>query len=291
MRRASRSSSTSPGARTSASTRACPRARWRSGRRRAHLDAQDRRGATQAAMLHIADGRVDAERVSRSIRLVRSTSPSSLLLASLDGARRQLALHGEQMLHETLQAIAEARAKLGRRSAGRGRSKTPTRCGSCSTCAPAAAPATSGPTRCGATTTSTSSWRRRRRSCSSSASASGPRRCGAWPATSRRSPSGSRAPGETSAIVRPPATLANEMAVEPARRLPRRGRGRRRRRRGRPRVVRVDRRLPAGHPALLPGERIGSETVAYLREIVAGGARLHGASDPSFASVNVLIEE
>ena len=48
---------------------------------------------------------------------------------------------------------------------------------------------------------------------------------------------------------------------------------------------------PPGIPALLPGERITAETVAYLREIVAGGARLHGASDPSFATVNVLIEE
>ena len=41
---------------------------------------------------------------------------------------------------------------------------------------------------------------------------------------------------------------------------------------------------------LLPGERITAETVAYLREIVREGARLHGASDPSFAMINVLSE-
>ena len=47
---------------------------------------------------------------------------------------------------------------------------------------------------------------------------------------------------------------------------------------------------PPGIPALLPGERITAETVAYLREIVGEGARLHGASDPSFATINVLSE-
>ena len=45
---------------------------------------------------------------------------------------------------------------------------------------------------------------------------------------------------------------------------------------------------PPGIPALLPGERITAATVGYLREIVASGARLHGASDPSFATVTVL---
>src|SRR5919201_6317668 len=60
---------------------------------------------TQSAMLHVGQGgRIDLAAVARAVRLVRSTSPSSLLLASLDGARRQMALHGEQLLHETLQA-------------------------------------------------------------------------------------------------------------------------------------------------------------------------------------------
>ena len=45
---------------------------------------------------------------------------------------------------------------------------------------------------------------------------------------------------------------------------------------------------PPGIPALLPGERITAETVAYLRELVASGARLHGASDPAFGTINVL---
>src|SRR5918994_1909662 len=68
---------------------------------------------TQSAMLHLADGtRLDEGAVARAVRLLRSTSPSSLLLASLDGARRQLALHGEQILHETLLGIGRAREKL-----------------------------------------------------------------------------------------------------------------------------------------------------------------------------------
>src|SRR5919106_999162 len=48
---------------------------------------------TQSAMLHVSDsGRVDAAAVGHALRLLRSTSPSSLLIASLDGARRQLVL-------------------------------------------------------------------------------------------------------------------------------------------------------------------------------------------------------
>src|SRR6188472_576376 len=47
---------------------------------------------TQSAMLHIGrDSRIDVAAVARALRLLRSTSPSSLLLSSLDGARRQLA--------------------------------------------------------------------------------------------------------------------------------------------------------------------------------------------------------
>src|ERR671917_1657081 len=68
---------------------------------------------TQSAMLHVSDsGRVDIGAVARALRLLRSTSPSSLRIASLDAARRQLALHGEQLLHETLGAIEVAREKL-----------------------------------------------------------------------------------------------------------------------------------------------------------------------------------
>ena len=47
---------------------------------------------------------------------------------------------------------------------------------------------------------------------------------------------------------------------------------------------------PPGIPALLPGERITEQTIAYLRELVECGARLHGAGDPAFRTVQVLRE-
>ena len=57
---------------------------------------------TQSALLHVSgSGRRRAEAVGRTLRLMRSTSPSSLLMLSLDGARRQLVLHGEALLSNT----------------------------------------------------------------------------------------------------------------------------------------------------------------------------------------------
>ena len=47
---------------------------------------------------------------------------------------------------------------------------------------------------------------------------------------------------------------------------------------------------PPGIPALLPGERITAEAVAYLRELREAGARLHGASDPAFRTIVVLCD-
>src|SRR5205823_2153344 len=68
---------------------------------------------TQSAMLHVGrDPMLDADRLARAIRLVRSTSPSSLLLASLDAARRQLAVHGHALLERTLAAASSARAAI-----------------------------------------------------------------------------------------------------------------------------------------------------------------------------------
>jgi lysine decarboxylase len=48
---------------------------------------------------------------------------------------------------------------------------------------------------------------------------------------------------------------------------------------------------PPGIPALLPGERITDEVVKYLKELTSAGARLHGAADPSFGTVRVLVED
>jgi lysine decarboxylase len=67
---------------------------------------------TQSAMIHLghaAEGRLDEDVVDRTVTLVESTSPSSLLYASLDAARRHAAAAGREMLAETMAAVARAR--------------------------------------------------------------------------------------------------------------------------------------------------------------------------------------
>jgi arginine decarboxylase len=57
---------------------------------------------TQASMLHLQGKRIDPQRISQALQLVHSTSPSYLLLASLDGARQQMAIEGEALLNQTI---------------------------------------------------------------------------------------------------------------------------------------------------------------------------------------------
>ena len=255
---------------------------------------------TQSAMLHVGHGgRIDPAAVARVIRLVRSTSPSSLLLASLDGARRQMALHGEQLLHETLQAIEACREKLatipsiglvdsgfvGRpgiagydplrivvdvRETGRTGYEVADALRRSYDVIPELATQ--------ATIVFLVGLAERRKTLL--------RLAGDLEEVVKRiGTAGSIAP-----IVRPPATLRNEMAVAPRAAFL-----------GEAEEVGVEDAVgrvscesiagyPPGIPALLPGERISVETVAYLRELVASGARLHGASDPRFERVHVLVE-
>ncbi len=68
---------------------------------------------TQAAMLHLGDGgRIDAAVVDRCVSLVETTSPSGLLSGSLDAARRQAAVHGAELLTETLAAVVKTRERI-----------------------------------------------------------------------------------------------------------------------------------------------------------------------------------
>ncbi|MGH2831265.1 MAG: aminotransferase class I/II-fold pyridoxal phosphate-dependent enzyme [Solirubrobacteraceae bacterium] len=70
---------------------------------------------TQSAMLHLGEGvaGIPGEQVvDRAVTLVESTSPNSLLLASLDGARHQAAVHGHQLLDHTMLALAQARSEI-----------------------------------------------------------------------------------------------------------------------------------------------------------------------------------
>jgi arginine decarboxylase len=67
---------------------------------------------TQAAMLHLGSERIDAAVVDRCVSLVETTSPSALLGGSLDAARRQAAVHGEELLDQTIAGIAVTREAI-----------------------------------------------------------------------------------------------------------------------------------------------------------------------------------
>jgi len=255
---------------------------------------------TQSAMLHVArDGRIDPERMARAVRLVRSTSPNALLLASLDGARRQLAVHGEALLSETLRAAARTRAAIddvpgcsvvGERLVGRPgvagwdplRIVVDVRGTGCSGYEVAAALKAAYDIHVELATHATlvlvlgvdqpvDALERFAHDFAETvariARPSGP---------------------ETEALTRPPAALEHELVLAPRDAFL-----------GESEAVAVDAAVgrvsceaiagyPPGIPALLPGERVTAEVVAYLRELVTAGARLHGASDPAFETIHVL---
>ncbi|MGL5062533.1 MAG: aminotransferase class I/II-fold pyridoxal phosphate-dependent enzyme, partial [Microcoleus sp.] len=67
---------------------------------------------TQASMLHVQGDRIDIHRLNQALQLVQSTSPSYLLLASLDAARQQIALQGKQLIDRTLMLAETGRSGL-----------------------------------------------------------------------------------------------------------------------------------------------------------------------------------
>jgi arginine decarboxylase len=255
---------------------------------------------TQSAMLHVVDGeRIDIGAVGRAMRLLRTTSPSSLLLGSLDASRRQLAVHGEAILHETLAAIRRTREKLasidcleliGEPQVGRPgvvawdpmRIAIDVRGTGCSGYEVADALRQSYDVQpelaTHATVVLVVGMGERPEALE--------RVAGDIDETVKRI----ARPGQGAALVRPPAAFGNAMDVAPRDAFL-----------GEAELVGVDDAVgriscesiagyPPGIPALLPGERITRETVDYLRELVASSARLHGASDPEFRTVNVLSE-
>jgi len=255
---------------------------------------------TQSAMLHAGPaGRIDAAEVARMLRLTRSTSPSALLMASLDAARRQLAVHGEALLERTFAARAGVRpavaavpgvrviddAFVGRpgvtgwdplrivldvRETGRTGFEL------------AAALREDYDIHVELATHATMVLML--------GLAQSPddleRFSHDFAAVVRRI----GRPGASVPLVRAPGALRNEVVVPPREAFL-----------GEVEVRAVDDAVdcvsgesiagyPPGIPALLPGERVTAELVAYLRELRDAGARLHGASDPSFATLCVLRE-
>jgi arginine decarboxylase len=253
---------------------------------------------TQSAMLHVAaGGAVNADEVSRCVRLVRSTSPNSLLLASLDSARRQLAIHGEALLDRTLAASVRARAALepipgcavvGEEMVGRPgvagwdplRIVIDIRGTGCTGYEIAAELRASYDIYIELATHATLVL------VLGMGQPVEPleRFTHDFAETVRRL---SRA-GQAPAIARPPAALEHQTVV-PIREAFL----------GAGETVAVEDAIgriscesiagyPPGVPALLPGERVTDEVVSYLRALTAAGARLHGAADPTFETIRVL---
>nr|WP_238568915.1 aminotransferase class I/II-fold pyridoxal phosphate-dependent enzyme [Xenococcus sp. PCC 7305] len=67
---------------------------------------------TQASMMHLQGNRIDPQRLSKALALVESTSPSYILLASLDAARKQMALQGKELMTQTIALAQLARKRL-----------------------------------------------------------------------------------------------------------------------------------------------------------------------------------
>jgi arginine decarboxylase len=255
---------------------------------------------TQSAMLHVArDGLIDPDTIARTVRLVRSTSPSSLLFASLDAARRQLAVHGDALLERTLAAGARTRVAIdavpgcevvGGALVGRPgvagwdplRLVVDVRGTGCTGYEIAEALRSSYDTYTELATHATVVF------VLGLAQAVEPLerlahdfqetvRQIARPGRLREAPSAPMGGDSETAATPREAFLGVGESVPVSEAV------------GRVSCEAIA-GYPPGVPALLPGERITAEMVEYLRELTAAGARLHGAADPSFATVRVLAE-
>jgi lysine decarboxylase len=229
--------------------------------------------------------------------LVRSTSPSALLMASLDAARRQLAVHGEALLERTIRASEDAGAAIdavegcsvvGEALVGRPgiagwdplRIVVDVRGTGCTGYEVAAALRGSYDIYVELATHATlvlvlgigqtvEPFERLAHD---------------FAETVRRI---SR-PGEAPVVSQPISALEHETVITPREAFL-----------GEGEAVPIDEAVgrisaesiagyPPGVPSLLPGERITAEVIAYLRELTSAGARLHGAADPTFATVRVV---
>jgi len=67
---------------------------------------------TQTAMLHIQGTRVNCDRLNQAVQMLQTTSPNILLLTSLDVARRQMVLHGKELLDRTINLSNWGRSQI-----------------------------------------------------------------------------------------------------------------------------------------------------------------------------------
>ncbi|QSZ26769.1 aminotransferase class I/II-fold pyridoxal phosphate-dependent enzyme [Aceticella autotrophica] len=67
---------------------------------------------TQSSMLHVKADRIDVLRVKQVMSLLQTTSPSYILLASLDVARKQMMIEGKKLLDMTIELSEYARKEI-----------------------------------------------------------------------------------------------------------------------------------------------------------------------------------
>ncbi|KAK4279919.1 hypothetical protein QN277_011618 [Acacia crassicarpa] len=67
---------------------------------------------TQSSMIHMSGNIVDKERISRCLQTLQTTSPSYLLLASLDAASAQLNESPDSVFNQAIDLVFEARYQL-----------------------------------------------------------------------------------------------------------------------------------------------------------------------------------
>ncbi|MDV4150650.1 aminotransferase class I/II-fold pyridoxal phosphate-dependent enzyme [Clostridium sp. AL.422] len=67
---------------------------------------------TQGSLLHVKSKYVDPKRVQQILNLLHTTSPSYILMASLDCARRQIALEGKDLLDKAIELCKYTRSEI-----------------------------------------------------------------------------------------------------------------------------------------------------------------------------------
>ncbi|WP_411167982.1 aminotransferase class I/II-fold pyridoxal phosphate-dependent enzyme [Clostridium sp. MB05] len=67
---------------------------------------------TQGSLLHVKSKYVDPKRIQQILNLMQTTSPSYIIMASLDCARRQIALEGKDLLEKTIELCKYTRDEI-----------------------------------------------------------------------------------------------------------------------------------------------------------------------------------
>jgi arginine decarboxylase len=68
---------------------------------------------TQSSILLLKEGLIDPKRVKAVLNLTQTTSPSYILLSSIDVARKQMAIEGRDLLEHVLYLVDLARKEIG----------------------------------------------------------------------------------------------------------------------------------------------------------------------------------